>query len=319
MHPLSDVAATPDRLAADLLVLLDETYAQFQAGHIATGMARLCEVLLTHRLATPEPAWRETAGRVCLSHPARAWLHQDPYTLRAFEKPRGYAGDAVMLDFIYRGSPPSGTSPIGQEVFKATTTGLPNGLSVRDRRDRLARMIDELAVAKPSPRVLSLACGHLREGQASKAVQEGRVGEFLALDQDAESLAVVAREQMRCGVTTVQASVTALIRKKVAFKNVDFVYAAGLFDYLADALAVRLLAIMFEMLAPGGKLLVANFKPASHGRGYMEAFMDWYLLYRDECDLEQLTAEIPGDAIADRQTYSDSYGNVAYLELMRGR
>lgn len=316
MRPLSDVATDADQLAADLLLLLDDTYAQFQAGHIAAGMARLCESLLAHRLASPEPVWRETVGRVCLSHPIRALLHQDPYTLRAFEKPRGYAGDAVMLDFVYGESPPPETSPIGQEVFKATT-GLPNGLSVRDRRDRLARMFDELAVAKPHPRVLSLACGHLREGQASKAVQEGRIGEFLALDQDAESLAVVANEQARCGVTAITASVTALIRKKFAFTNLDFVYAAGLFDYLSDSVATRLLAMLFQMLASGGRLLIANFKPASHGRGYMEAFMDWYLLYRDERDLEKLTAEIPDRELTACRSYTDPYGNVAYLELVR--
>jgi len=28
-------------------------------------------------------------------------VHADPLTYRAFSKPRGYAGDAVMMDHIY--------------------------------------------------------------------------------------------------------------------------------------------------------------------------------------------------------------------------
>ncbi len=46
-------------------------------------------------------------------------------------------------------------------------------------------------------------------------------------------------------------------------------------------------------LAFGGMLLIANFTPDSHGRGYMEAFMDWQLIYRDESQLYSLAAEGP--------------------------
>lgn len=312
-HP----ARSAQDLTNDLTALLDGTEAQFRVGQIAPAMARLCESLLAYRLATSEPVWRETVSRVCLPHPLRTWLHQDPYTRRAFDKPRGYAGDAVMLDFVYCGTPPPETSATGTAVFRATTR-LPNGLSVVERRAWLAWMLDDLAERGEHPRVLSVACGHLREGHQISALPAGRFGEFIALDQDRESLAVVAQEQGRF-VTAREASVRDLLRRRVTFHDMDFVYAAGLFDYLSDSVAARLLAMLFQMLAPGGRVLIANFKPASHGRGYMEAFMDWYLLYRDERGLEKLTAEIPDNAIADRQTYSDSYGNVAYLELTRGR
>src|SRR5215475_11877146 len=39
---------------------------------------------------------------ICKSHPFAELVLQDPYSRRAREKPRGYAGDAVMLDYIYR-------------------------------------------------------------------------------------------------------------------------------------------------------------------------------------------------------------------------
>src|SRR5579872_2044960 len=41
---------------------------------------------------------------ICQSHPLSQIVLEDPYSRRAYEKPRGYAGDAVMLDYIYRPS-----------------------------------------------------------------------------------------------------------------------------------------------------------------------------------------------------------------------
>jgi len=38
----------------------------------------------------------------CQDHPIAKIILEDPYVRRAFDKPRGYAGDAVMLDFIYK-------------------------------------------------------------------------------------------------------------------------------------------------------------------------------------------------------------------------
>ena len=50
--------------------------------------------------------WTRLIADVVVPHPLLAQLHEEPYTRRAFEKPRGYAGDAVMLDFVYRHGPP---------------------------------------------------------------------------------------------------------------------------------------------------------------------------------------------------------------------
>jgi hypothetical protein len=38
----------------------------------------------------------------CQGHPLHKIALEAPFTERAFSKPRGYAGDAVMLDYIYR-------------------------------------------------------------------------------------------------------------------------------------------------------------------------------------------------------------------------
>jgi len=86
-------------------------------------------------------------------------------------------------------------------------------------------------------------------------------------------------------------------------KNLDLVYAAGLYDYLSQPLATRLTKTMFDMLRPGGKLQVANFVPDHPEVGYMETFMQWSLIYRTESQLEDVAKEIPAPEIADKRTF----------------
>ncbi|HEX6984701.1 MAG TPA: hypothetical protein VF170_04960, partial [Planctomycetaceae bacterium] len=45
---------------------------------------------------TGEDRWR-SAVATCRAHALHGLIQQDPFTSRAFTKPRGYAGDAVML------------------------------------------------------------------------------------------------------------------------------------------------------------------------------------------------------------------------------
>ena len=74
---------------------------------------------------------------------------------------------------------------------------------------------------------------------------------------------------------------------------------------------------MFDMLRPGGKLIVANFVPNNHGRGYMEAFMDWNLICRDEAEMAALVDGLPGDQVACHSIYRDEYQNIVYLAVTR--
>ncbi len=74
---------------------------------------------------------------------------------------------------------------------------------------------------------------------------------------------------------------------------------------------------MFNMLAPGGTMLVANFTPHSAGRYFMEAFMDWRLIYRDEFQMKALTQEIAPQEVASLHTSVDLFGNIAYLEIKK--
>jgi extracellular factor (EF) 3-hydroxypalmitic acid methyl ester biosynthesis protein len=75
-------------------------------------------------------------------------LQQDPYTHRAYTKPRGYAGDAVMMDYVYQSMPGYSMSPMGAGVFKATTR-VSMGLSVVYRKALLSSYINDTVSHSP--------------------------------------------------------------------------------------------------------------------------------------------------------------------------
>src|SRR5207245_447931 len=140
-------------------------------------------------------------------------------------------------------------------------------------------------------------------------------GRLVAFDQDPENLHIVKRECMPYGVETVVGSVRQLSHGALDLGRFHHIYTPGLYDYLDQSKAQQLTASLFGMLQSGGRLLVANFIPHGPTVGYMEAFMDWHLIYRALPTLEAVAAGIPAAAIADQRTFLDERGIIAYLEL----
>ena len=144
----------------------------------------------------------------------------------------------------------------------------------------------------------------------------GKVGDFAALDQDPESLALVEREQPE--VQPVCASIRSLLNGKTSFdRGFDFIYAAGLYDYLPDAIACRLTSILFGMLRSSGHLLLGNFHPDYPDAASMEAILTWWLIYRDEPQMQALMSRIDSAQIHDWSTFRDEHRNLVFLEMVR--
>lgn len=257
--------------------------------------------------------WNKVVS-ICRSHDLNALCQQDAYTNRAFTKPDGYAGDARLLDLVYDGMPPEGSTPIGSQIFNFTTRS-PNGLSVIARRDLATRLIDKVADRQlGTARVLSLACGHARELEKSAAMACGKV-KFFALDQDVKSLDTIERYN-NPNIHIWNLSVRNILKGQANhFGDMNLVYSLGLYDYLNDEVSRNLTKKLFDMLAPGGTLLLGNFTPNNHGRWYMKAFMDWDLICRNTEQMAAVGTAIGYNEIADQRLYEDELGNIVYMEL----
>lgn len=246
-------------------------------------------------------------------------VHQDPFTSRAFHKPRGYAGDAVMMDYIYsseEGWQLPNSSILGQGIFKYTTNAAASA-GVRARREHIAQKLDEVAQKYVSPEVMAVACGHLREASMSSAIRRRRFDRFVALDADAESLNEVERSFGRLGVQCELADIRKMLTGKMDHGTFDFIYSTGLYDYLKERTAQQLTYHLFSMLKSGGKLVLANFLPTIDDIAYMEACMDWFLVYRNRLDMMSLTEKINQSEIRDINVSVEENQNIIFLEVTR--
>lgn len=292
-------------------------------GGVSDAVWRLVYGLASIRSRASRAEWKSCV-RLCRQHPLLPVLHEDPYAARAYRKPRGYPGDAGIIDYLYRVSPSEAErirlTATGRLLLEATTTTL-SGFAVRERKRLVGLEIDTVAEQTNRPTVVAVAAGHLREAACSEAVRLGRVGRFIAIDQDPKSLDAVRADYGNPNVDCRQLSVRDLLRGASVVDKADLIYALGLYDYLPDSVAARLTRTLLAMLAPGGRLLIANFMPGIPEVGYMEAISDWYLMYRAPQELVELAAGSAGCTQYQYQSevWTDNFGCIAYMRLSRAR
>jgi SAM-dependent methyltransferase len=234
------------------------------------------------------PIWKALVP-LAQRHPVADYVHQDPFTQWSFDKPRGYSGDAHLLDFIYEHADVraaiEASTPLGQTIYGYTKeSGSP--VAVRERRDILARHVDRIAAAHgPGTEVLTIAAGHLREAAVSRAFSDGSVSRWVALDQDPVSVDGIRRTYAATAVEPLEGSVKGFLTDAYQLGRFDFAYSAGLYDYLPQAVAIKVTRKAMQVLKPGGTYLFANFTREIVDDGYMETFMNWELLLRSEAEM----------------------------------
>jgi SAM-dependent methyltransferase len=282
---------------------------------IQFGMSRLRTVLGGLRAALPTESWNDVAEHV-RRHDVHGLLLESPFTLRAFAKPRGYAGDADLIDLIYGDAPRARTlSPLGARLHDYEFDSA-CFQSIRARRAVLAREIDDVAATRTGAHVLSVGCGYLREIEWSRAVCENRVS-MTAIDEDPYSVAGVKDRYGDFDIQAIPLSIRDLVRRSPWVGDVDLAYAAGLYDSLEDDIARLLTTVLFRTLRPGGRMLIANFTPATDDAAFMESVMDWHLVYRSPSQLRALAASIPAGCIERIDQFSSPNGHIGYLRIVR--
>lgn len=237
-------------------------------------------------------------------------INTSEFLLRTNLKPRGYAGDSEMMRMLYE------NDFRGPTVFSRFIHRHPietaAAQAVRNRVSLLAARMALLASERgptSTIRLMSVACGpawELRELFREPA-DFGRFDVTL-LDQDpdalAEAQAVVAQldwlHSSRMKVHFIRDSVRTMLRTpdlSAKWGRFGFLYTMGMFDYLTTPVASAVLRRLYDLLEPGGELVVGNFHVGCATRRYLEYWMDWVLLYRTEDELEALAAALPGATV----------------------
>ena len=316
-----DATVTPARLRFDpahraTLDPLAEALAQSKDQHrVSTVMEQLFWTLHRLRREMPQPQWRQFAI-ACQQSRLADLVWQDAFTRRAHEKPRGIAGDAVMLDYIYGREelwPEPSMTRLGRMIFQFTTAA-PASCGVMARRGLVAQELDNLCQRQRRPQVLSLAAGHVREASLAACFKRRQLGRFVAVDADAASLDEAKRCYAPFGVETIAATARQLMSGRLDVGRFDLIYSTGLFDYLSQRSGRRLAQRMFQLLRPGGRLIVANFLPGIRDDGYMETFMSWNLVYRTRHEMLDLTLEIPQQELGQILLNAEEHQNIVFSD-----
>jgi CRP-like cAMP-binding protein/SAM-dependent methyltransferase len=224
-----------------------------------------------------------------------------PYVLstetadRFYSKPRGYAGDYLAIDGLYRNQPggKGRLGPVVDRMFLET----PPAVAVRNRRKLLAEeVVRTVREAPPGPvNVLCLASGPATEiFDAYAALEEKNRLKVTLLDIDIQALAHVdelrTKHRLTGQIVLRNENLIALIlgRAKMELPPQHLVYSIGLIDYLNDKLVEKALNYAHAVLAPGGRIVVGNFHPRNPAKEFMDHVLEWKLIHRTEEDMHRL-------------------------------
>lgn len=252
-----------------------------------------------------------------------------PFAYRTFEKPLGYPGDYEMVNMILRNGY-EGDS-LFAKIVHHWFVQQPPAAAHRNRIKYLTERIEleayRVARSGGKARVFNFACGPAVEVQNFFRSSFSDKVELTLADFNAETLEYVGQMlakiknflQVRTNVRFQKKTVYQLLKenyKSAANKpQYDFVYCAGLFDYLPDTTCRQLMDVFYDFVAPGGLLVATNVEPSNPLRYGMEHLLDWHLLYRREPDMRALS---PVQADPDEITVrTDATGVNLFIEVRK--
>lgn len=223
------------------------------------------------------------------------------FVARIIAKPRGYVGDYEMMNEIYDNQA-VGASSFARFMYKYGINEI-SSQSVRYRRGLFCDRILSYQ-GKDSINIASIACGPAREiADFLEQIDpsNSRLFTFYLIDQDQDALLVAKRRlvdiklqrSLECDFHFLPMSVkdvfesspNAKALKEITF---DFIYSAGLYDYLSQSAAKLLTTILYSWLKPTGSMLVGNYNSKNSTHAISEYSAGWPLILRDEPEMIDL-------------------------------
>ena len=228
-----------------------------------------------------------------------------PFMRRTNLKPRGYAGDYVMMKMLYLNRY-EGDSTFSKLMHKHPVEH-PAAQAVRNRRKLITQTLRKTqrdrAPNGKRMKILSVACGPAYElKDILVSPEDCDKYHFTLLDQDQSALdeaaSLVAHLEKewnaKIQVTYLNESVRTMLKASTLVERwgqFDFIYSMGLFDYLTPPVAVGILGKLCQLLDKEGNLLIGNFHGSNPSRCYMEYWLDWVLYYRSEEEFLRLVPD----------------------------
>lgn len=282
-------------------------------------------------------------------------VQEAPFYWRIMHKPNGYAGDAQMMSFIYRNQF-EGKTPFGMFLHKhAVSTKACQ--AVRNRKLYLTREIIKAnggnilsLAAGPAQEIKELLDVYRDDSFQFLALDHDMdtLKTYDVSDRDprfkyalANAFQIIAGKYLTARPRKLLAKycyprkdfnglryILGPLKYELKYLqkgSFDLVYSSGLYDYiktfpLDDSKGtVALTRNLFELVKPGGSLVVGNF---SHNnprdlKFVMEYVYDWILYYRDRQDIIEFARAIPEKEIENMQVIKESLDINYFLKITK--
>jgi len=226
---------------------------------------------------------------------------------RCYFKPMGYPGDYKIMNYMYDQAP-EGTNLKEQFLHGL---GLIAGRPIHTRMLVLADIIVDhcCGLADDGPiRIASIGSGPARELEHIVAKSDSSKPIIATLiDQEIDALEY-AVDYVNAQRQTEKLEIRAL---NTTFKSMfnpsgidglhdqDVIYSLGLVDYFSPLMARRFVSRAYELLRPGGKVVIGNASDTADGTIWtMEHILDWSLYFRSREEMSDLAAGIPGAQVS---------------------
>jgi extracellular factor (EF) 3-hydroxypalmitic acid methyl ester biosynthesis protein len=252
-----------------------------------------------------------------------------PFAYRTYHKPLGYAGDYEMVNMILR--EPFDGSSLFAKTMNMWLLKQPSAEAHRNRINYLKRQLTNethrVAQQGRTASILSLGCGPAGEVKSFLIEEDlANNARFTLLDFNDETLqhtttvleSVKRQYRRTTEIALINKSVHQILKesgKASADQKYDFIYCAGLFDYLSDRVCKRLMNVLYDMLAPNGLLVATNIHTSNPNRNSMDFVLEWHLIHRNHAQLGHLRPDlVPPDRFWEKE---ESTGVNLFLEVRK--
>ena len=283
-------------------------------------------------------------------------IYDAPLFYQIIAKPRGYAGDSDVMKFMYEDKF-EGENNFGK-VWHKIASSVITADTVRYRK----RLIEEEFFNKinDGALILNLAAGPAIEIKNYLSKKPDKKVKFIALDHDIETIrrskagflddrldywvanafkllkkdrTVLKPYSLMEKSSNPKKDTKGLNKIKIPFKyrvkklkdgQFDFIYSAGLYDYIQtyedkNKGSIALTRELFSLLKSGGTLLIGNFGDNAPEwiKWHMKYICEWELIYRNEEEIRVFTTDIPQDEIAMIKVISEKTGINKFLIIKK--
>jgi extracellular factor (EF) 3-hydroxypalmitic acid methyl ester biosynthesis protein len=224
-----------------------------------------------------------------------------PFFHRSYTKPLGYAGDYEMVNMMIHGlrEGPTTYAQLVNDFYLETDMVRAHRNRLFILQERLSECVRRAQDTGRVCRILNVGCGPAIE--LERFIRNDPLADrchIRLVDFNDETLNY-ARGRLEDAMSAagrrptleyVQQSVHGLLKQSISGNGsdeptFDFVYCAGLFDYLSDRICQRMLTLFCRWTTPGGTVLATNVHPDNPSRWLLEHVVEWHLIHRTKADM----------------------------------